>query len=202
MSVDTPAGNQPRARLRDSERSKRALLKAGTELFAEKGYSRARLRDIAERAGLDAALVIRYFGSKEGLYRATLDQDDVANLPLGAPLGPGSVEQLVAQLVARAMNRWESAGIGPLALSLSRPDAGEETRIEVRKRVDSVVEPLAAAASQAGVENARLRAELAVAALVGAGTIRSLASLDALTEAQRSEVETLLRVTMTAALTG
>ena len=141
---------EPPPKLRDAERSKRALLQAGTELFAEKGYSRARLRDIAGRAGVDAALVIRYFGSKHGLYQATLDNDDSSGLPLARRLTGNSLSELVDELVEHALTRWEDTGVGPLALSLSRPDAGTDIRAEVHQRVgDAILEPLSTAAAAA-----------------------------------------------------
>jgi AcrR family transcriptional regulator len=40
--------------------------------FAEKGYSQARVQDIAERAGVAPSLIIKYFGSKAELFREAL----------------------------------------------------------------------------------------------------------------------------------
>ncbi len=185
---------------RDAERSRRALLEAGAIVFAEKGYSRARLRDIADRAGLDAALVIRYFGSKDGLYRATLDQD-AAELPDQAALSGTTLAELVDDLVDRALARWDANGVGTLALSLSRPDAGEETRAEVRNRLAVLLEPLTRAAARDGLSDPRLRAEAAVAALVGIGTVRSLRSLPELGASDRAAVEPLVRAVVASAFT-
>lgn len=199
MSTNTPPAEAP-PRIRDAERSKRALLAAGTELFAEKGYSRARLRDIAGRAGVDAALVIRYFGSKEGLYLAALKQDEIGELPLARTLSGPTPEALVDALVDRAMTAWDNVGVGPLALALSRPDAGDDTRAEVRARLEPVLAPLAEAAAAAGKADPRMRAEAAVSALVGIGTVRSLGSLDALTHTERAAVEPVLRAVLRAAL--
>jgi AcrR family transcriptional regulator len=44
------------------------VLRAGIELFTEVGYDRAGFRDIGARAGVDARLIGRYFGSKEKLF--------------------------------------------------------------------------------------------------------------------------------------
>jgi AcrR family transcriptional regulator len=54
----------------DAERSKAALLDAALDEFAAKGFSGARVRDIAERAGVSKDLVAYHFGGKEGLYQA------------------------------------------------------------------------------------------------------------------------------------
>lgn len=45
---------------------------AGQRLFAEKGYTTTGVREVAAEAGVNSALVRRYFGSKEGLLRASL----------------------------------------------------------------------------------------------------------------------------------
>lgn len=56
-------------RQRDAGRSREGLLAAALEEFAAKGYAGARVRDIADRAGVNKQLVTYYFGSKDGLYR-------------------------------------------------------------------------------------------------------------------------------------
>jgi AcrR family transcriptional regulator len=64
-----PAGNL----VRGGEATTRAILMAGCRLFAQQGYSHTVLRDVARVAGVNLALINRYFGSKEGLYRAALE---------------------------------------------------------------------------------------------------------------------------------
>lgn len=49
------------------------LLNEARRLFWKQGYSAVSLRDISGAAGVDVALVARYFGSKLGLFEATLD---------------------------------------------------------------------------------------------------------------------------------
>ena len=67
----------------DGERTREAILAAAEAEFAEKGFELASAREICRRADANAALISRYFGSKEALYRI------VANRlfgDLGAPL--------------------------------------------------------------------------------------------------------------------
>jgi TetR/AcrR family transcriptional regulator len=59
-----------RRRLRDPEATRRALLDAGTTLFAERGYDGVSVSAIAGRAGANKALVSYYFGGKRKLYLA------------------------------------------------------------------------------------------------------------------------------------
>ncbi|HWA63439.1 MAG TPA: TetR family transcriptional regulator [Caulobacteraceae bacterium] len=62
----------PEVRRRNAEATRAAILAAGKRHFAESGYEGAYLRDIAAEAGVDAALINRYFGGKEGLFQACL----------------------------------------------------------------------------------------------------------------------------------
>ncbi|WP_434055454.1 MAG: TetR family transcriptional regulator [Roseibium sp.] len=52
--------------------TKEKLVASARELFWTRGYSNVSVRDITGSAGVDAALVSRYFGGKQGLFEATL----------------------------------------------------------------------------------------------------------------------------------
>ena len=60
----------PGQRQVDADRSRAALLDAALEEFAAKGFAGARVRDIAQRAGVSKDLVAYHFGGKDGLYLA------------------------------------------------------------------------------------------------------------------------------------
>src|SRR2546422_10073377 len=89
--------------VRRSERTKAAILEAAREQFAASGYERATIRAIAAAAGIDPAMVMRYFGTKEKLFAAAAEFDlrlpDLAAVPRGTV---GSV------LVGYFLDRWES----------------------------------------------------------------------------------------------
>ena len=70
MTIDTV--DQPRTRRRDADATRHAILAAAKSHFARAGYEGAHLRDIAVDAGVDAALINRYFGGKEGLFAEVL----------------------------------------------------------------------------------------------------------------------------------
>ena len=53
--------------------SRERLLETATELFAEKGYAGASVREIVEKAGVSKPVLYYYFKSKEGLFYAILD---------------------------------------------------------------------------------------------------------------------------------
>src|SRR5262249_4915924 len=67
MVVDKAAGRRMQ-KVRKSDRTRAAILDAAQKLFAEHGHERTTVRDIAAKASVDPALVIRYFGSKDELF--------------------------------------------------------------------------------------------------------------------------------------
>jgi AcrR family transcriptional regulator len=52
--------------------TRRRLIAAASRVFAQHGFANARVRQIADAAGVNLAAVNYHFGGKEGLYRATL----------------------------------------------------------------------------------------------------------------------------------
>ena len=58
---------------RDSEKTRARILQAAIELFSASSFDMVRSRDIADKAGIDVALINRYFGSKKGLFIAALE---------------------------------------------------------------------------------------------------------------------------------
>jgi AcrR family transcriptional regulator len=65
---------KPKAELqRDAERTRAELLAVATEVFAESGYSGARVDEIAERTRTTKRMIYYYFGGKEQLYMAVLE---------------------------------------------------------------------------------------------------------------------------------
>jgi len=68
------AGAAREARRRDPARTRARILAAAQEQFSSRGYALVGLRDIAAQAGIDVAMVSRYFGSKERLFEAALTE--------------------------------------------------------------------------------------------------------------------------------
>ena len=63
----------PEGVLHQTQQAAQALLHAGKELFAARGFDGATVKDIADRASVNVSLVSYYFGGKEGLYREVLE---------------------------------------------------------------------------------------------------------------------------------
>jgi len=60
-------------RIRRGQKTRQAIVAAASRCFASQGYNQTSIREIAELVGVDKALIIRYFGSKEKLFIACID---------------------------------------------------------------------------------------------------------------------------------
>jgi AcrR family transcriptional regulator len=68
------AANVVELRTRDAERTQQEILRAAMHEFAERGLGGARIDGIAERAGVNKRLIYYYFGGKDELFLAVLEQ--------------------------------------------------------------------------------------------------------------------------------
>ena len=110
-----------RYRERKSERTRAAILKAAQELFAEFGYARTTVRDIAARAAIDPAMVMRYFGSKDALFaRATAIDLKLPDLTQTAPAQFGDT------LIRHFLDIWEGLSSTGILTILLRTSASDE----------------------------------------------------------------------------
>lgn len=138
--------------------SRETILAAAAELFAERGFKQVTIRDIAARADLSPAMVMKCGGSKEELfYRvATITPPPLPDVP-DSQLGEALVRELLDRAARAAIEPLNRA----LVLRLSAPDPEAVRERFVTGYLDPLTERLG------GDEAARLRAELVVAALVG-----------------------------------
>jgi AcrR family transcriptional regulator len=183
----------PSGRRRDAAATRRALLDAARELFDARGFRGTTVRAIGERAGVDQALIARYFGGKAELYQAVLDQDRLAVAPVDAPSEPPAQRRSPRHVIDALLERVDERGVGPVLRALTDPDTDAATRDELGDRLRAyVTAPLATWLREAGVPDADLRAEVVVAALLGVMITRATGGLARVADADRAELATLL----------
>ena len=120
--MESRPGRLPPRRRRDPEASRAAILEAAREVFAERGYARATIREIARRAGVTHGLVMRHFGSKEQLLIEALPGPRAA-----ADVVPGDLATLPERVATAFVAGTESAGRGEHAVvALIRSAASDE----------------------------------------------------------------------------
>ena len=99
--VDTTQTSRP-TRRRTPEESQRRILDAAERAFALRGFGGARLRDIAQEAGVHHALVHHYFGDKRGLLEEVTRRglSRISDAALTALDGPTTLDSTVRAFVA------------------------------------------------------------------------------------------------------
>jgi AcrR family transcriptional regulator len=172
-------------RAHNSAATREALLGAAREVFDELGYERATTREIGERAGVDPAMIARYFDSKEGLFLATIAEVGSAE---EATLDP-EPEGLLAYL----LERWDEHGHSPISRALASPVLTDDVRSQVQGAVrQRLLRRTVELLRERGVTDPGLRAELILALAVGVAMTRANGTLEQLAEAPREDVLAVL----------
>ena len=89
-------------RPRDAAQTRADILSAARRRFATEGFERTTLRAIAADVGVDAALVIRYYGSKQDLFATATEF--VIELP---DLSAAAPDHIADMLLPRYFAVWE-----------------------------------------------------------------------------------------------
>ncbi len=156
-------------RPRNAVATRKAILCAARNRFARDGYDQVGCRDIAAEAGVDAALVSRYFGGKEELFAEVLDA--VSQDPVDLLSGDRSQ---FGRRAAEALFLPERTGDGGLEfVNLAMRSAGSPAAREIVRRhmEQQFLRPFA---EWVGGEDAELRARMAAAVLVGVVAMQAM----------------------------
>lgn len=186
---------------RPGESSARAdILEAARASFAERGYERATIRDIAGRAAVDPALVIHYFGSKEALFGAALELPLQPREVFARGLAAGR-EQLGATIVRTFLEAWEPPENRVRLMAMLRSALTNEAAMGMIRDllVREVFGPITAAL---GVPDARLRATLVGSQFVGLAVMRYVGRIEPLASAPIDTLVTAIGPTLQRYLTG
>ncbi|NUO45110.1 MAG: TetR family transcriptional regulator [Streptomyces sp.] len=180
MSPEQPA------RKRDGAATREAILASAVTEFTEHGYARAGVRQIAERAGVTAMMINRYFGSKERLFAEVVDRVFAPPTVVGDRL-PGLADSVARTLAERTAPDAER--LDPFLLLL-RSTADPEAADIVRRGIETHV-----GARLAGLlegSDTEVRAQLGLALLAGTWLLRSIVGTTALAEADNDHLAGLI----------
>ncbi len=175
-------------------RTEAAILKAARDLFAEKGFERTTIRGVAAGAGVDPALVMQHFGSKENLFAAASRwKDDHGRIVTATS------DSLPSAALADLFDDFESgdreAATALMRNCLTHPSAARIMRDEV------MCDRAAAIAGTMSGEDAELRAGLFSACMIGLGMARYLLEIEPVASASREELHRLMEPVLRALTT-
>ncbi|WP_406269138.1 TetR family transcriptional regulator [Nocardia sp. NBC_00881] len=152
------------------------LVETARRKFAESGYDKTTVRDIAAAAGVDPALIRHYFGNKAELFRATMgwpfDPEDVA-----ARITEGARGEIGERLTRVFFEAWEQPeSRAPLLAILRGAATHAESAALVRQFIQGRL--YAQLASALPGPKAELRIDLAMAQLLGIAYLRHVLKVE------------------------
>ena len=176
---------RPGSRAEQRRRTEARILDAATQVFFSAGYDRTTIRAVASAAGVDAGLVMHYFGSKQQLYRRVIDAAPVPEIS-GAP--GQAAEQLLASLADRLANE-PVASLTLMRSMLTNPEAASAASAAIARYQAQIAQAIPG-------DNADLRAAIISAVTLGIMVSRHLIKSDELATADPAHVVELLRPCM------
>ncbi len=188
LNVSTRGRPRKAAATRDAGATRARFVEAAKILFSQRGYDGVGVRDIAADAGADPALLIRYFGSKEGLFRTVAAQafgtEDLPDHGAGA-----LAEHAVRHLSHAVDDRTFREGYDPFRLLLSSIGSATAGPIIAEYLDKDFIAPLAASLEG---ESVRERALMLAAHIVGFALLRVALPSPRRDVLQRAKLQELL----------
>lgn len=176
------------------------ILDVARRRFLAEGYQRVTLRSIAAEAGVDVALISYFFGSKSGLFGATMSLSVNPARAVASAL-PGDLNALPERLLTVLVTTWDDPDRGPALRAMAEAGARDP---DVRRLLRELVygEIIARLAERLGGADATARAGMAAAQIVGIIFGRYVLRLEPLASMPAEEVVRRSASAMRAALAG
>ena len=170
------------SRAEQRRRTETRILEAAARLFVESGYERTTIRGIARAAGVDAGLVMHYFGSKQELFQRVTQASPAQ--PLGGT--PEQVSEQILAILADSLTNEPVQSLAVLRSMLTHPEAAQVAQEGAARYRDQISRSIPAA-------DADVRAALISAIMIGVIVSRHLLKTDSLADANPQQIVGLLR---------
>jgi AcrR family transcriptional regulator len=184
-------------RPRNANATRQAILEAARERFCSDSYDDVGMRDVARDVGVDAALISRYFGSKEDLFVAVLDSCKNGRDLMDGPredFGDRLAREIIYDEVMPCQD--DGAGAKMRGLLILLRSVGSAKAMDVMQRTSNsrFFDPLA---QWIGGPDAAVRARLAAGLIMGMAIGRELSDgYSSLDETQKAEMARRLAVAL------
>lgn len=190
---------RPRGRRRAGENTRAALLAAAKVEFTERGFDGATVRSIAQRAGMDPAMVNHWFGGKDGLFVAALqlpvDPEEIVRRVLDGDPG-----QAADRLLRTFLSVWDANGGGALTALVRSVASHEGAARMMREFVSRVV--FGRIICSIAPDQPELRTALCGTQITGLAMVRYVIRLEPLASADHATVVAAIAPTLQRYLTG
>ncbi|MFD5060896.1 MULTISPECIES: TetR family transcriptional regulator [unclassified Streptomyces] len=175
------------------------ILEAARTEFAERGYDKTSIRGIAKKAGVDAALVHHYFGTKDEVFAAAIEVSFEPALVIPAILS-GGTNGLGERLARYFIGVWENPASRAPLLAIMRSALTHEAAAKVlrgfvlRRLLERIAESL-------DVPDATFRAELAASHMIGIAMLRYVIKAEPLASVEPEKIVAMVAPTLQRYLT-
>lgn len=144
-----------------SEEQLERLLEAGVEEFARRGLAGANMRTIADRACISVGALYKYYGDKEGFFRACLDRSlEALDRTLAEVTSEEAGFREYARRIIRALLRFSREHAGYVRLYCALAASGGEEARRLAGEIEGVTSRLYAGAIAAGQAAGDLRRDM------------------------------------------
>jgi AcrR family transcriptional regulator len=174
-----------------------AILAAASERFAREGYDRTTIRGVAADAGVDPALVMHFFPTKERLFTAVIDLPEEVERAIDQAL-QGDPDDLGERLMRMFTGVWEDPVSGPRMIGLLRSAASYDAAAARLRDVFDV----RIVRRFADVTPDRLRGDLVSSQLVGVAMLRYVLRIEPLASTDREALIAAVAPTLQRYFTG
>jgi len=190
-----PTGRQqgPRGRRPGGPDTRGQILEAARESFADKGFRATTIRAVAGAAGVDAALVHHYFGTKDDLFVASLEISVDPRQALALVFAPG-LDGAGERLLGTVLSVWDEPENRRPLLAFLRSSLGDPESTLLQDAFIRVI--FKSLRGQLPDGDAELRAGLVATQMLGLLVARYLLAVEPVASLPREQVVALIGPTL------
>ena len=190
VAIDDDRHTVMQGRSRNAETTKQHLLQAARRRFAYDGYEATTVRDIATDAGVNVALINRYFVSKEGLFEACVTSAGELTATSDAVV---TVDDLARKIVSQLVGTATGDDAAKLQMLLLVRTSGDEQAETIRRGIllryaRGMATAVRGTSDPADADALLLRAQIALATCLGVVLLRTPSGLEPLASATEDEL--------------
>src|SRR4051794_41896357 len=199
MAEPVVSPGPPRGRRKGSPDTRSAILAAARTSFARQGFAGTTIRGVASSAGVDAALVHHYFGTKDDLFLAALELPVDPRVLIG-PAVAGPVDQAAERFLGIFLSVWDDPDIRPSLVAVARGIMDPSAKRLLSEGVlPVVIEPIGVAL---GIDEPHLRMPLVASQVIGLILMRYVLAVEPLASMPAEQVIATFAPTIQRYLTG
>ncbi|TMR23755.1 TetR/AcrR family transcriptional regulator [Nonomuraea turkmeniaca] len=173
MTEPNPSGRP--GRWRSGAESKQRILEAARALFREHGYGGTTVRAVATEAGVDAAMVFYFFGTKQGLFGAAIEMPEHVP-PAIESIFTGGLDGIGARMVRTLVENLDKSNRTPLVTLTRSALTHDESEILLRQYLDREI--TTRLVTMLGTPDAAVRVAMLNVQILGLAVARYVARIE------------------------